>query len=386
MKIGILTLPLHTNYGGILQAYALQTVLERMGHEVKVINLDRKPHSYSIGDIIKQFIKRVLSSVLSIRFYEYYNIRKEVNMRYNNFLIKSKYTQPFINKYIHNYWVRNYTSDIDRGDFDAIVVGSDQIWNHTRSQAIGGVQFAFLPFLKNNDVIRLSYAASFGKDNWEYTAKETEIAREYIKKFAAVSVRESSGIKLCQEKLDIKAIRHIDPTMLLTAEDYINKLALNSEEKSPGNLLIYLIDSSAEKDSIVDYIEETLSLKKFIVNSKAEDFQSNNNINDCIQPPVEKWLRGFMDAEFVITDSFHACVFSILFHKPFVVIGNTERGIARINSLMEMFDIKGRLVSNISDAKLVDLSAKLPLSSIESVLTSERSKATDYLKEYLRIG
>ena len=93
-----------------------------------------------------------------------------------------------------------------------------------------------------------------------------------------------------------------------------------------------------------------------------------------------------MDAEFVITDSFHACVFSILFHKPFVVIGNTERGIARINSLMEMFDIKGRLVSNISDAKLVNLSAKLPLSSIESVLTSERLKATDYLKEYLRIG
>lgn len=386
MKIGILTLPLHTNYGGILQAYALQTMLERLGHAPHVINLDRTPKSYSSYYVFKGSVRLVLSSLKRLKLYPTYNIRKLEQKQYEQFLVKSEFTRFFIDKYIHNYWVRNYTSDIDRGDFDAIIVGSDQIWNHNRSQAIGGVQFAFLPFLKNNNVILLSYAASFGKDNWEYTEEETEIARKNIKKFAAVSVRESSGVKLCQEKLDVKAVQHIDPTMLLTAEDYINELALKSEEKSPGNLLVYLIDSSVEKDSIVDYIEETLSLKKFIVNSKAEDFQSNNNINDCIQPPVEKWLRGFMDAEFVITDSFHACVFSILFRKPFVVVGNKERGIARISSLMEMFDIKGRLVSNISDAQKVDLSAKLPLSSIESVLTRERSKAIDYLKEYLRIG
>ena len=386
MKIGILTLPLHTNYGGILQAYALQTILERMGHAPHVINLDRTPNSYSSYYVFKSFVRLVLSSVRRLKLYPTYNIRKLEQKQYERFLVKSEFTRFFIDKYIHNYWVRNYTSDIDRGDFDAIIVGSDQIWNHTRSQAIGGVQFAFLPFLKNNDVIRLSYAASFGKDNWEYTAKETEIAREYIKKFAAVSVRESSGIKLCQDNLGINAAQHIDPTMLLTAEDYINELALNSEAKSPGNLLVYLIDSSVEKDTIVDYIEEKLYLKKFIVNSKAEDFQSKNNINDCIQPPVEKWLRGFMDAEFVITDSFHACVFSILFHKPFVVVGNKERGIARIISLMEMFDVNGRLVSNLSDVKEVDLSAKLPLSNIENVLSRERSKATDYLKEYLRIG
>ena len=195
MKIGILTLPLHTNYGGILQGYALQTVLEKMGHEVKVINLDRKPQSYSKYEVIKQFVSRVVSSVLRLRIYPYYNVKKETTMRYNNYLIKSRHTQPFINKYIHKYWVKNYMTDINENDFDAIVVGSDQIWSHIHASTIGGVCNAFLPLFTGKPTIRISYAASFGKDEWEYTDKETKVAKSAVKEFQGISVRESSGVE-----------------------------------------------------------------------------------------------------------------------------------------------------------------------------------------------
>lgn len=384
MKIGILTLPLHTNYGGILQAFALQTTLERMGHEVTVINLDRKPHSYSIGDIIKQFIKRVLSSVLSLRFYEYYNIRKEVNMRYNNFLIKSRYTQPFIYKYIHNYWVKNYITDINENDFDAIVVGSDQIWSHIHAGTIGGVCNAFLPTFTGKPTIRISYAASFGKDEWNYTDKETKVAKNAIKEFQGISVRESTGIKLCKDYLGVEAIRHLDPTLLLNADDYINGLKLNTIVKSPGNLLVYILDSSCEKDNIIDYVEKGLSLKKFVVNSRVEDNSIKNIlIEDCIQPPVENWLRGFMDADFIVTDSFHACVFSILFHKPFVAIGNVERGLTRFQSLLSLFHLEKRLVTSLKDLDNLNLKETIDYSEVEKLLNVERERSFSYLNEHL---
>ena len=384
MKIGILTLPLHTNYGGILQSYALQTVLERMGHEVKVINIDRKPHSYSIGDIIKQFIKRVVSSILRLKTYPYYNIRKETTMRYNNYLIKSRYTRLFINKYIHNYWVENYTSDIDKGNFDAIVVGSDQIWSHIHAGTIGGVCNAFLPSFTGKSTIRISYAASFGKDDWEYTDKETKVAKNAIKEFKGISVRESTGVKLCKNYLGVEAIRHLDPTLLLNSDDYIKNLKLNIIEKSPGNLLVYILDSSSEKNAIVDYIEKKLSLKRFVVNSKVEDSSmKNKKIEDCIQPPVENWLRGFMDADFIVTDSFHACVFSILFHKPFVAIGNIERGLTRFQSLLSLFQLEKRLVSSIKEIENLNLNETIDYLEVDKFINAERERSFSYLKKHL---
>ena len=90
----------------------------------------------------------------------------------------------------------------------------------------------------------------------------------------------------------------------------------------------------------------TKTIKKgyipFCVNSRIEEWDAP--IQECIQPPVEEWLRGFYDAEFVVTDSFHACVFSILFNKPFIVIGNEGRGIARFESLLKTFGLEERLV------------------------------------------
>ena len=305
-------------------------------------------------------------------------------MRYNNYLIKSRHTQPFINKYIHNYWVKNYMTDINENDFDAIVVGSDQIWSHIHASTIGGVCNAFLPLFTGKPTIRISYAASFGKDEWEYTDKETKVAKSAVKEFQGISVRESSGVELCKNHFGVEAIRHLDPTFLLSSDDYINGLRLNTIEKSSGDLLVYILDSSCEKAAIVDYIEKRLSLKRFVVNSKVEDNGiKNKRIEDCIQPPVENWLRGFMDADFIITDSFHACVFSILFHKSFVAIGNDDRGLTRFQSVLSLFHLERRLVSSLEDIENLNLNETIDYSEVEKLIDAERERSFLYLRKHL---
>lgn len=109
---------------------------------------------------------------------------------------------------------------------------------------------------------------------------------------------------------------------------------------SKGNLLVYILDESEEKEKLVRLVANK-KLIPFNVNSRVEDILAL--LSERIQLPVETWLRGFYDAEFIITDSFHACVFSIIFNKPFLVIGNRDRGLTRIESLLEDFDMLDRL-------------------------------------------
>ena len=152
---------------------------------------------------------------------------------------------------------------------------------------------------------------------------------------------------LCREHFGVEALHVLDPTMLLDKEDYIRLIEAAGTPKSKGTLLNYILDETSEKRALIERIAKEKGLVPFRVNSRVEDRTAP--IEERIQPPVEKWLRGFYDAEFVVTDSFHACVFSILFGKPFVVVGNKERGIARFESLLKMFGLEDRLVCNIDD-------------------------------------
>lgn len=334
MKIGILTLPLHTNYGGILQAYALQTVLERIGHEVVVFDTD-KHRSLQFSKMPLIYSKRILKNVLG-RKCEIFPEQKW-NREYP---VISQYTQPFIGKHIHRL-VINDLRKLNEKDFDTIVVGSDQIW---RPIYYPNIANAFLDFAKGWNIKRLSYAVSFGTDKWEYTEQQTNICKELIKKFHAISVREDSGIRLCEEHFNMNAVHVLDPTMLLTADDYISLFKCANTPKSKGNLLVYVLDENKEKSSFIENLAKEKKLQPFRVNSKVEDH--NAPLNERIQPPVEQWLHGFYNAEFVITDSFHASVFSILFQKQFVVIGNKKRGLSRFSSLLKMFGLEDRLVTD----------------------------------------
>lgn len=340
MRIGILTLPLHVNYGGILQAYALQTVLERMGHDVHIIEREKKPLRISSWRIPLCYGKRILKNLTGHHVPIFYEKKY-----YKDQPILMRNTSIFIKTYLKVEVFDEFT-DIKEGDFDAIIVGSDQVW---RSVFFRDIENAYLKFTKGWKIKRISYAASFGTEIWEYDKKKTQGCKQLLRNFDAVSVREESAINLCQKYLGVRAQHVLDPTMLLQMKDYSTLFIEKNTPVSDGNLMVYLLDMTDEKTKMVDFIAKEKGL---------QPFRTNNNVNDMtipaeqrIQPPLERWLRGFYDANFIITDSFHACVFSILFKKQFVVCNNEKRGVSRLLSLLKMFGIEDRLVSTFNDCK-----------------------------------
>lgn len=371
MRIGILTLPLHTNYGGILQAYALQTVLERLGHEVVVIDISRK-HSLPFHKALLAYPKRTISRYVLGR--KFVMVRAE---KYANYVdrVKRRNTQMFINKYVHCLEIKT-VAQLNEKDYDAIVVGSDQIW---RPQYAPGIEHSFLDFAEDWNIKRIAYAPSFGVDNWEYNELQTEHCKKLLEKFDAVSVREKSGVELCRNYLHHDALWVLDPTMLLQADDYIKLFdSIGKTERKEEIIFNYVLDPTEETEVLTRLLASTLGLKTIRDNSKAED--SSAPLEERIQPPVEQWLRDFANAKFVITDSFHACVFSIMFKKQFLVVANKDRGIARINSLLGYFGLENRVLSNASimkNLKVIDYDV------VYKKLDAMREKSIEFLNSAL---
>ena len=376
MKIGILTLSPRNNYGGILQTYALQTVLKRMGHDAVVIDKSREI-KLPILSLSRYFLyfKLLAHKVLVDRNTTIFWDRKH-NREYK---VMSTYTLPFMQMYIKRFVAKRDYSNIKQGDFDAFVVGSDQVW---RPKYFGQniISKAFLSFAKDWDVKRISYAASFGTEEWEYSEEQTLECKEWIKKFDAVSVRESSAVKLCKEYLNVDALHVLDPTMLLSATDYIQLFKDANSPQSPASLMCYILDETEDKQKVVFNVEETLNLTAFSVNSKYE--VRTAPLEERIQPPVEAWLRGFYDAKFVVTDSFHACVFSILFEKPFIVYGNKDRGMARFHSLLSIFGLENRLITNSADAQKV-IAEPIDWNAVNARKKEWQEKSLNFLKNNL---
>lgn len=377
MKIGILTLPLNSNYGGVLQAFALQTILKRMGHDVLEVELKKNlrwqypplwkmPLSFGKRFLFKYIVRRKNQKILLER-YE----RKIYPLLVHDIL-------EFISKYIRQFKVDKF---IDcKGKFDAFVCGSDQIWRYKYYPLFeGDIANVYLKFLGDDSCKRIAYAASFGTDNWEYPAKETAECKNWIQKFDAVSVREETGVKLCSTYYDIKAKHVLDPTMLLSKDDYVDLIEKSDVPKSKGNLFCYILDNTDEKMNVVKNIEKQRHLSSFFMNGDCGNW--TEDLEKRIQPPVESWLRAFYDSEFIVTDSFHACVFSILFHKQFLVIGNKERGLARIYSLLSMFGLEDRLTSDtdldINRMKTIDYDR------VDEILAKHREESRTFLIQAL---
>lgn len=369
MRIGILTLPLHTNYGGILQAYALQTVLERMGHEAYLIEKIRKPLKMPLWKAPLSYSKRILKKMMgyqSIIFFEQKINRETPIVRQN--------TDKFINDNIKRIIIDGYF-DIKENDFSAIIVGSDQIW---RPKYFSEIEHAYLDFTQNWNILRISYAASFGTDEWEYNEEQTKQCGKLIKTFNAVSVREKSGIDLCRQHFGTNAEHVLDPTMLLAKEDYIRLFDTMNLPKSDGNLFCYVLDNSSEKSELIEKVAKERCLRPFYINKDFYNFEIE--VNKRIQPPVEAWIRGLYDAELVITDSFHACVFSILFNKPFIAICNADRGLSRFISLFNMFGLGQK--EQISNSAIIDCT-ETDWDSLNNTLNEKIRFSLKILKESL---
>lgn len=365
MKIGILTVPFNNNYGGYLQAYALKTVLKEMGHEVVFINRQR-----NINKSLKLKIYRFLVNNHLIKdFIAEKNQTISVN------------TQLFVQQYLSPISPAYYSSDQMKESLkmgiDLFIVGSDQVWRYKYAEdSIDDFFFGFIE--KSNNIPRISYAASFGTDSLDYPADKIDIIRELLSRFKAISVREKSGEHLLSKYFDVPSLNThtvLDPTLLLDADSY-KSLFKNIRPEVDKYLLTYILDKDEVFFANINRFCMECDLEITDIKAQTGHYRSLDVIE-----PVEKWLSLFYYAEYIVTDSFHGTVFSILFHKPFVVFANPIRGVARLHSLLSIFGLEERLVTD-SRASIDNVLRKpIVWDLVDDILDNNKANSLDFLKD-----
>lgn len=318
-KIGIITLPLIDNYGGMLQHIALYSFLSQNGYEV----IPFRNHTF------RPWYKRLIYRFLEkIPFQNIKNARYVCKKRkFHNILldkILKKRTEPIRE-------IKTLKKIVENNNFDAIIVGSDQVWRWAYTQDY--YKRYYLDFIAKNDVKKISYAASFGVASWE-SSDQRDVVRDLLKNFDAISVREKDGVDLCHS-LGFENISHvIDPTLLMEECFYIKNFLKSNNSFSDDIFLTYILD-------------ENELVNKFISNLRREKFQKYkiDNIGLRSDMSISDWISKFYYSEFVVTDSFHGMVFSIIFNKNFYVIVNESRGSSRFYSLLSMLGLESRLVN-----------------------------------------
>ena len=379
MKIGILTQPLKSNYGGLLQAFALQQCLINLGHNPVTINRDFLPESILIKNI--SLVKRILL--------RYIKGRKDIivfplKMTKEEHIIYTRNTTHFtLNNIITTKRIIKFKelSDISK-NFDALIVGSDQVWRPKYSPLIYNY---FLDFAsKSNDLLKLSYAASFGVDQWEFTEKETKICKDLLKNFDGISVREDSAVLLCKENFNLKAEHVLDPTFLLDQNEYVNMINKEDLINSSKTLMAYVLDTSDQKIAYLKQISNELNVTLVHIDLETRfTIERRKNLNDYILPSISKWLSEFYKADYIITDSFHGTAFSIIFNKKFISIGNKKRGISRFTSILNLFDLSERLVYSFEEITSKKLKNSIDYNKVNSLLSKHKRFSIDYLKKFL---
>lgn len=387
MKIGILTQPICNNYGGILQNYALQTVLKRMGHEVVTLDWDdyRGNHEHiPAASIAWKNMKAFVS-----RYFLHRSRNYQSEQRRLCYLLSSK-NREFAKNNIHlSEWLwgkEQFRQYVLEHGLDALIVGSDQTWRPDYNKN-GMLNRMFLDFAEDLEVRRVSYAASFGIDDIEreYTPRQISEFSKLLQKFDAVSVREDSAVGLCENYFDVQgAVCTLDPTLLLSKEDYVGLLESNQTKPSHVGVFSYILDKLPSKMALVQTIAEAKHLD--VVSLVPEwcnlGVVTPEEMTTYISQAADRWLDGFRQAAYIVGDSFHGMVFSIIFNKPFVVIGNSKRGMARFLSLLQMFGLEDRLVDESQDILKV-LDTPIDWSSVNSRIEKKKLQSMDFLHKAL---
>ena len=424
MKVAIFTLPLVNNYGGILQAYALQRALESYGFEAPVVNLKIRQRGLFSRDYLKFLLAKL------IYFKKYKNAEFSTLRYYAD-------TQRFIAQNIETtreiYSPAALKRLFEQEKFGACVLGSDQVFNPPYFDTFeNDFSLGFAP----QSCIKIAYAASFGGENFK-GARDLELHKANLAKFKAISVRERNGTVLCESVFGISGAAFVlDPTLLAGREVFekfisptgaassvklgaaelaqsdarraetsgvqIAICAASQETKAAkidaaaqnlngaaadiadtafsaqdacenaaqkGQIFAYILDQNKHKSEILKSVSEREGLGMREVNDKA------NRVS------IEEWLSLIAGAQLVITDSFHGCAFSILFNKPFFAFINENRGSSRFYSLFESFELQDRVVKSASD---VSLNKQVDWARVNEILSRRREASREFLISNLR--
>lgn len=359
MKVHIITLHYINHYGSLLQSYATCKAFAKLGLEPEIIDYQR-PNSDE---------KEQLKSALKVRGYKPFSLKgilfsmvKKIENRKTK-----KFSDEFRDKYVpmtrHYKDYKDLKCNPPMGDI--YVTGSDQTWN---SEYNGGVLPAYYLDFAPEGKKRLGYSVSIGMS--EIPENERDQTREYINKYAAISVRENTA-KTIIEDLDYSNVTHIlDPTLVLDQNDWKPLIAERMVKEK--YIVIYKLNSTPEIEEFARQLSKDTGYKIVRMSYYINHLREQGKM--FYSPSVEEFLSLIYHAEYVITDSFHCLAFSLNFEKEFFTIFPGKYN-DRLNSLMELTNTQDRLVT---DPKVYCREA-IDYDYVNDVLKKERDKAMSFI-------
>lgn len=366
MNIGIITFHAAHNYGSMLQAYALQTYLEKQGHRVEIINfrtqhqksMYSKPISFKNLHQIKQTIKLFLYDVTSI---------KAITTKWNIF-------EDFLSANLHLTKEYNTLDELRKAHFkyDYIITGSDQIWN-TKAQDFSEAYFATF----TSDIKKIAYAPSMGP---EPEVQDVNYIKQMLTGYKAVSVRE----KRTKDFLENNNIYHpveivLDPTMLLDEKDYIG--LYSQEPLIKGQYIFYYTPGGIRPEfmTIAQKIGEKYNLPVITEGSYyPQEIKPYKNFKQYLTVGPSEFLNLVKHATVVCGASFHLIVFSIIFQKEFYCInGDVD---SRMNNLMRLLSTEDRILKE-NETINSSLERKINWDEVFSKISTLRKKTDVFFDE-----
>lgn len=359
MKIGILTFQNTLNYGAILQEYALNKVLNEQC-ECEVI--DYKCNCVEERERVKSFseIKSLKGKIKYIFLNKKIRIKRD---KVKKFVLENV-------KVSENIYHREDISESQKY-YDAYIVGSDQVWNYN----LTGSDMTYLLDFASEEKGKYSYAASFGLSELQ---KHKEVYKNNLNKFDAISVREEAGKKIVDEISNKKAIITLDPTFLLTKQEW-QKLIRSNKKRNKKYVVLYQMQ---ESDILLKYAINFAKQRDCELINLNPFFKDIFKTKTYIQGGPDEWLEFIQNSEAVITNSFHGLSFCIIFQKDFIVEvpDNKNKTSSRLKNLLDMFQLNNRdLTSNN-----FNIEEAIDWQEINKKLVLEREKSINYLEDIVK--
>lgn len=366
-RIGILTFHVAHNYGAMLQAYALPTVVKKMGFQCEVIDyrfpyIDSWSRIERWSDLVEKYGILWGGMRFVNRLIHGYYSKRNMHINFDSF---ERNIIP------HSETVYKSKTELNNMPYDVILFGSDQIWNSALTDGIAEEYIGGFECLYGTR--KIAYAASCGTSDFQEESRK--VYYDHLKDFCAIGVREESFQKmLVSNGYDAKCV--LDPTLLLTVDDWKRIIPEDKKPYSCNYLLLYAFD---EDEKIYDLTREYAKKHGYqivVVAYKEKSVMNGMTVRtDC--GPLE-FLSLFWNAKHVITTSFHGTVFSILFHKNFHCIPHPEYH-ARTDSLLDMLELKNHNVNELVAFHDIETDWE----KVDAMLEYKRDLSMSFLKQTL---
>lgn len=388
MKVGVITFHWAMSVGARMQCIALVSAIKQAGHEVEVINY--LPSRSKFFHILLHYFKRNST----IRISDSKGLENSLKIKLLRFLVKAwrgvqakKSLDAFSNRSITLTQTFHTPEQLRKNPpvCDAIITGSDQIWNTLLPFSLPQITPYFLDFCSKETTRKIAYAASMGGVPFGEHFKEK--ATSFLLDFNYISVREEDVIVACHEcSPKLKAELVADPTFLLTPNDY--RAMFEQKKYKKKHLVTSFLQ--LKETSVLQQLSAYADEQKIDWVDMSTDYNQLAHVNEFADGP-EAWLSRISSAELVLTDSFHVTVFSLFFERDFMFVplrGNLVRGNNRIVGLLKSFNLEDRIVS-LSDDTHVSLGERLchmsPInwSEVRGTLSRKQSEGFDFLNRAL---